>query len=431
MPAKIVVPLAQLLMSISHTIDLMSQKVGSHHNQVAFIALQLAAAMGLSSQERQDILFASALHDIGAFSLQERLDLLDFEADRPLRHSFIGYKLLYPFNPLRNAAELIHYHHVYWKKGAGRYFDGMLVPMGSHVIHLADRIAVLIHSHGNVLQQKESLVKQIAEAGEALFQPDVLAAFSHLAQDDFFWQNAQSPKDLQLMVEQMDIATMELDMDALLDLAHLFSYITDFRSRFTSTHASGVAAVAKVIAELNAFSAQDCQAMKVAGYFHDIGKLAIPVEIIEKPGKLTSQEEYVMKTHAFHSYQILGKVPALKTIKEWSAFHHEKLDGSGYPFCHKSAELSLGTRIMAVADIFTALNEERPYRLGMHPAEVRNILADMAKNNLLDPAVVILVDRYFAEINAVRSAAQEAARRKYTEFIDEVVKGPKLTATKA
>ena len=102
-------------------------------------------------RERQNILIASALHDIGAFSLQDRMDTLQFETKSPHRHGYIGYSLLEGFEPFKEVADLVRYHHVPWENGAGAHFMGAEVPVGSQVIFLADRIATQIDRNEEVL----------------------------------------------------------------------------------------------------------------------------------------------------------------------------------------------------------------------------------------------------------------------------------------
>ena len=95
-----------------------------------------------------------------------------------------------------------------------------------------------------------------------------------------------------------------------------------------------------------------------------------------------------MGRHSVETYQILRHIPGMEAIAEGAAFHHETLNGRGYPFRHKAARLSLGARIVAVADVFQALAQARPYR-GPQPAEeISRVLGYFAANGALDPAVV-------------------------------------------
>jgi HD-GYP domain-containing protein (c-di-GMP phosphodiesterase class II) len=138
--------------------------------------------------------------------------------------------------------------------------------------------------------------------------------------------------------------------------------------------------------------------MEVAGNLHDIGKLAIPNSILEKPGKLTKEEMAVMKSHTYFTYSIINTIGGLQEIAEWAAYHHEKLDNSGYPFRCKEADLSTGARIMMVADIFTALAEDRPYRKGMDKDGVVRVLKEFSDRKQLDSRIVNLLIENYNEI---------------------------------
>ncbi|MDY6856257.1 MAG: HD domain-containing phosphohydrolase [Thermodesulfobacteriota bacterium] len=100
----------------------------------------------------------------------------------------------------------------------------------------------------------------------------------------------------------------------------------------------------------------------------------MPNSILEKLGRLSKEEFAVIKKRTYFTYMVLNSIGGLEHIPEWAAFHHEKLDGSGYPFHINSEKLEIASRLMAVADIFTALPEDRPYRVGMQHDEIKRIL---------------------------------------------------------
>ena len=101
---------------------------------------------------------------------------------------------------------------------------------------------------------------------------------------------------------------------------------------FTFLHSSSVSIVAETIAKYINFSETECKILKVAGLIHDLGKLGIPTEIIEKPVRLTEDEITIIKKHPYLTYRAFEGIDALDTINLWASLHHEKLDGTGYPF---------------------------------------------------------------------------------------------------
>lgn len=216
--------------------------------------------------------------------------------------------------------------------------------------------------------------------------------------------------------KQARAITIDLDLVSLMDFARLFSHIIDFRSRFTATHSSGVAAIAEALAGLVGMSRAEGQLLRVAGYLHDLGKLAIPREILEKPAALTRSEYDLMRSHTFYTYRILETVKGLETLAAWAAYHHERLDGAGYPFHYTDDELSIHARIMAVADVFTAIKEDRPYRVGLDKDSASRLLTKMAKEGGLDQRLVDLLLENQEQLDCVRSMAEETAANAYQAF---------------
>ena len=120
-------------------------------------------------------------------------------------------------------------------------------------------------------------------------------------------------------------------------------------------------------------------------------KIAIGNEILEKPARLTDEEFAKMKNHAGYTYMILSKVDGFEEIRDIAAFHHERLDGSGYPFGKRADELTTLQRIMACADIYQALTEKRPYKDGMDHDKACEILKDMADKNWIDKNITEVI----------------------------------------
>ncbi|MEW6718349.1 MAG: HD domain-containing phosphohydrolase [Chloroflexota bacterium] len=414
------ISLFDLIVSLSNAVDLVSSSIVDHQKRVAYIAFSIGQELGLPKEQQKELVLAGALHDVGALSLRERLDTLRFEFDNPYKHAELGYLLLQKFEPLSNLSLLVRYHHIPWNDGAGQEFEGKQVPMYSHLLHLAYRIEVLINKDQEVLSQVKAISDKINAFSGKLFMPSLVEAFLSLAPKEHFWLDAVSPTIDSILSTNVRLATLELGMEDLLDLTRLFSHIIDFRSRFTSTHSSGVVASAEALARFARFSERECKMMRVAGHLHDLGKLAVPREILDKPAKLTEEEFNVMRSHAFHTYRILEPIRDLEVINAWGSFHHERIDGNGYPFHHKGQDLALGSRIMAVADVFTAITEDRPYREGMSNDKALKVLRQMVEDSALDPYVVSLLENNFDEIGSLRRAAQEASAKEYQEFLHPV-----------
>lgn len=405
------VPLFDVTMCLSNAIDLVSPNLVNHHKQVAYISSSIAAEFGLSKEEQRELLLAGALHDIGAMSLKERLETLKFELNSPHQHAELGYHVLKTYGPFSKIAFLVRYHHVLWSKASEN-----AVPLGSHILHLADRVSVLVDPYQEVLGQVNEICKTISKESGRKFMPDLVNAFIKLSDKESFWLDIVSPTLTSVLNGRAKAISIDLDIKGLTELTKLISRIIDFRSRFTAIHSTGVAATAEKLASLVGLSKLECMMIRIAGYLHDLGKLAIPLEILEKAAGLSDGEFRIIKSHPFYTYRLLEGIEGMATINAWASFHHERLDGRGYPFRQDSKNLLLGSRIIAVADVFTAITEDRPYHKGRSSDQALQILQAMAERSAIDGNLVSILTQNYEEVNSVRIAAQLEATSEYQKF---------------
>lgn len=408
--------LFELIIPIAKAVDIMCPQVASHHMQVAYLSLRIAESLGMSETELHRLVIAGALHDIGAFSMQTRLDILAFEDLNPGQHAQAGYLLLRDFSPLRPMAELIRFHHQPWLHGDGALSQGIRVDRGSHILHLADRVAVLIDRGKPILAQVAAISEKIAANSGSFFVPEQVQAMLSLAKKDYIWLEVISDSIASLLKTRLRRQKMALRGGNLQGFGKLMSRIIDFKSKFTAFHSSGVAAISVALARAAGFSEKELGLLESAAYLHDLGKLAIPSEIIEKKGKLTADEWFIMRSHAYYTHKVLDEIDIFRAINTWASLHQERLDGSGYPFGRKNGEIPLGARIITIADIFTALTEDRPYRSGMGAEEVAEIFSGLVAEKKIDRGLVALLVENFAELNRVRQEAQQRAVKEYADF---------------
>ncbi len=189
----------------------------------------------------------------------------------------------------------------------------------------------------------------------------------------------------------MDGCQVLVSHQELLQVSEMFARIIDGKSPFTHRHSRLVSQIALYLAGKMGFNQKELQDMKVAGLLHDLGKLTVPDEILEKPGKLSQYEFNIMKQHTYYTFQILNLIEGFESINQWASFHHEKLNGSGYPFHLNANDLSPGARIMAVSDIYSALVENRPYRRGLERNDIFKIMGNQVKEEAIDEEIVMLL----------------------------------------
>lgn len=408
----------ELVVCVSEVIDLMSEEIRDHHKRVACGAYQLCLAMGIEGEELRDIVIAAALHDIGGLSLEARkCAALHFEDTNS--HAEKGYKLLSEFALFENVATIVRYHHAKWDYGKGTQIDGAPLQLGSQIILMADRVAVTLTPGINTLNQANHIVEMVQDNEGSVYMPELVEAFVQASQKDAFWLNIMSADYYERIMGKLKKYDILLEDSHLDEMLNLLSNIVDFRSVFTTVHSKGVAAVAQEIAMLMGQSAEDCYLIKVAGLLHDIGKLAIPTEIIEKPGPLSEYERDVIRTHSYFTDKVVSRLSGLEKVRSWAANHHENLNGMGYPFGRAEEELLLGSRIMKVADVFVALTENRPYREGMPADKALKIMQQMVEEGEIDPIVLDVLVKNVVPINTLRAEVEKIAAKKYEDFLNE------------
>ncbi|OPY58086.1 MAG: Cyclic di-GMP phosphodiesterase response regulator RpfG [Pelotomaculum sp. PtaU1.Bin035] len=404
------IDICRMLSTLSLCLDFTSKGIQRHHQRVAHIGLSLGKEIGLTEEENNLIFMASIIHDAGVSTWQEKNKLLNFEVEKPWDHCYKGYEKISKVDILHPVAKIIFTHHDRFDGNNKSGLSGKDVPLISRIVHLADRIEVLLSHETHILKQNNNVTNAIEKNSGQVFDPELVAAFKSLANRESFWLELTSPF---LKHAQTNVCTnpmVNIKENDMRQLAKMFASVIDDKSPFTHKHSQGVASVAMYLATIMGFKNEDVYLIELAGLMHDIGKLSVPDEILEKPGQLTTEEFAIIKQHSFYSYQILKEAGAPSPIPEWSAYHHEKLDGSGYPFHLNASHLQLGSRILAVADVFTALREERPYRPGMSRKNIEGIMNKMVSGTALDKRLVsVLFDNYneFDEIFMSLSAKQD------------------------
>lgn len=402
-----------LIICFTNAFDLVSPELANHHQQVAYLSLRIAEQMNLTSEQKKELMLAGLLHDVGAFSLNERLELIENEPIAVHNHAFRGAKLLKGFSPLSGASKIINYHHIPWNNGEGLHYEGEDIPRSAHILHLADRISASVDQRRDVISQIKDIREKIQADKNTVFMPEAVDAFLKISNQEYIWLDLVYKPLLYTLPQIIAFDVVQLDIDAVIDLTKIFSTIIDFRSPFTANHSAGVAAVAQKIAELIGFSENECKMMLISGYLHDLGKLAVNNEILEKNGKLDDSEFDSIRSHPFYTFRLLQNIKGFETINKWASFHHEKLNGTGYPFHLHGDSLPLGSRIMAVADIFTAITEDRPYRKGMSQNKAETVINSMANSGSICPYVVSVLIDNFEWINDIRKDAQNKASAEY------------------
>ncbi len=173
----------------------------------------------------------------------------------------------------------------------------------------------------------------------------------------------------------------------------------DAKDRYTHGHSTRVAALSRRMAEEAGFSAHDCDQIYFAALLHDVGKIGVPDEIINKEGRLTDAEFEQIKRHPLLGYQILSSIRQSPALSVGAHYHHERYDGKGYPDGLRGEEIPETARIIAVADAYDAMNSTRSYRGQLSPEKTRRELLE-GRGKQFDPKYADILLRLLDERKA-------------------------------
>ena len=362
-----------------------------HGKRVAYISVRMAEYWAIQSDALQDLAICALLHDNALTQyISEELknnsdvDLKeDLSEEKTNLHCIYGEKNISKIPFKTDVSNIILYHHEH-ADGTGPFQKTWQeTPLFARIIHLADMIDIIGNSKDFNEQRWDFICQYLSKNKDRLFDSECVDAFLKAFSKESF----QALRDDSFESKLWEIIPREkqdFDWETCKNVADFFAKIVDYKSPFTSTHSIGVAEKASLFAKYIGFDSINIQKMYLAGALHDIGKMAIGNEILEKPDKLTDDEFSKMKNHAGYTYIILSEVNDFEEIRDWAALHHEKLNGKGYPFGKTADELNEPERIMACIDIYQALTEDRPYKKGLSHEKACDILTDMAQKGFVD-----------------------------------------------
>lgn len=402
-----------LLGALAKALNLINPALENHHERTAYFSYFIGQELGFEKEELHTIVYAALLHDIGSIILEERASLEEIESNAR-EYAHIGARMIRDLPEFEEIADIIEYCQTDWMTlneeailgGSG------CVKCARHaaVIHFGDFLATCLDPDQRILNQVPRICSIAEKCRGSEFMPEAVDALMRIKDLEVIWLDAAHNPSF-LMAFTGDFHQISLQKTA--ELTRLMSRIIDYRSAFTAMHSAGVAASARELARLSGMSEEDCLKMEIAGNLHDVGKLVVPRSILEKNGKLDDEEFNVIREHTYYTRLVLMDIDGFEEIADWAGFHHEKLNGKGYPFHLDRTELDLGSRIMAVADIFSAITEDRPYRKGIPRDMVISVLRENVEREAIDGGLVELLIAHYDEVDAARALQSHEAGKRY------------------
>lgn len=426
------IAMSEVLAALSRALDITEGQPEGHSIRACVVGMRLGRAAGLTEEQLGDLYYALLLKDAGCSSNASRIAALfgsDDQAVKPAmkvvdwdnrarmalatwRHTgrtqslvsrmryFVGIarqenmtRDLIAARCERGAdiarrlgfppatVEAIHSLDEHWNGGgypAG--LRGDAIPLLSRIINIAQTMEVFLARDG------ADATRSILEERRGRWFDPVLASVALDLLDDTDLLRSLREADERVLGAEPGRAR-RIDERGLDDVAAAFAEIIDAKSPFTWKHSTNVAMYAHGLGAQLGQDAAMLTRLRRAGLLHDLGKVGISNRILDKTGPLAPHERQAVEVHPVYTWEILRRVAAFADFARPASLHHEKLDGSGYPWRVGGDDLDLPARILVVADIYEALTASRPYRAGVAPEEALRIL-ERDRGTRLDAAVL-------------------------------------------
>lgn len=422
--------LQEILVALSFALDLTEDAVPGHAIRSCLLAVRLGLYVGLDSIQTCHLYYATLLKDVGCSSNSARMCQIVGGDDRvvkagakltdwtrPLRPQLAAAKLLWKqvlpsASLLKRTARILHIAahqlntsrelielrcdrgaQIVRKLGLGdevafgvrhldEHWDGGGYPMslkGNEIPIISSLMGVSQHLDAFCMDRGPQVaIDTLVERSGRWFDPELCRAAVELHRAGNLWSHclpADPIQDAQSAVLRLFVDTQSplsaIDIDS---ICEAFADVVDAKSPFTYRHSLGVRDAAVAIGNVLGLPEHRMSVLRRSALLHDLGKLGVSNTILDKPGKLTDAEFAVVKGHPTMSAEILNHVDCFREISLIAGEHHEKIDGTGYPYGLTGDALSFESKILAVADIFGALSEDRPYRGPLAPDQIRAIM---------------------------------------------------------
>jgi putative nucleotidyltransferase with HDIG domain len=415
--------MSAVLSGLSAALDITEGHPRGHAARTCLIAMRLAAGLRLSPDESSDLFYAALLKDAGCSSNAARVFemfggpdehatkravwLRDWrKLDQKVRYAFDwvepegdflarmrqflklaaigpgGERELFEIRCARSAAiaralgmseataQAVQSMDEHWDGGghpAG--LRGDRIPVAARVIGLAQVVEIFWGIAG-----PDRALEMAADRRGRWFDPEIVDCLRAIS-SPAMWASLEST-DLNATVAaaEPEEQAIEATSERLDQIATAFAWVIDAKSSFTFEHSDRVSALALAAATQLDFSATGLTRLRRAALLHDIGKLAVPNAILDKPGQLSEQEWAVIRQHPAHTLHVLQRVPVFEELAEDAANHHERVDGKGYFRGLTGDQLTPTAKVLAVADVADALMSARPYRDALPADAVIDIL---------------------------------------------------------
>ncbi len=367
--------LNNFLLSTSFALDLVEKNrcgtVENHSKRVAFLSLRIGEKFGLTPQEMADLCAYSLVHNISLNHINENLK----------EHYELAQEYIKDFPFLCTYQNILKYQQEYYD-GSGVFgLSKEEIPFLSQIISFSHLLDKKFNLSEKDIENRKNIIVFIEKNKNILFKKEIVEAFLDIASSIDFWLDIQNENDiLYYIYGTLYDFTLTPTFEEVLKITSPFAKLVNNDTNFLR--------ICEKMIDFYEFEHKDKQTFLIAASLHNIGKLAIPFEIINKSGVLTENEYEVVKSYPYYTKKILSNLMGFNDISNWACRVQETIDGSGYPFKLSGKDLSLKDRLMAILNVYHSLINKKSYRKAFSHKKAVNILRKNANEGKLDKAIV-------------------------------------------
>ena len=388
-----------------------------HNERTAYLALQVAKEQPMNQRcSLVNLVVLSLFHTLGFFrpdilygETPYSSDIQYFSNEKKIESKYMfSYYYLEFMTPLKNDAQALETFNLPFDENLKKF---LYQTDYKSIIYMCARASDFIRQNPDT-----KLPSDINELAPGYFDPKFADAFNKLNKNNALVEKLNN-SDFYTELEEF-LYRVRFNPDDTQQLLKLLVYFLDFKSTVTLTHSINTSCYALSLGKRLKLSDEDLNTLFTSAIVHDIGKIATPTRILEFPGKLSPEDMGIMRYHVNHTKRILGSVVSRK-IYETASRHHEKLNGQGYPQHLDGSVLTQNQRILTVADITSALTDNRSYKGEFSKEHTLGIITKMKDEGELDPQIVKVLNDNFDEIRAEQKFLQTFLKVDFSNVLKE------------
>lgn len=394
-----------------------NNNIVQHNERTAYLALKLAQAQPMNGRcSITNLVILALFHTLGFFR-QDLLynetpfdsDIQFFGDDKKIESKYMfSYYYLEFMTPLKNDSQAL--------EGFNQPFDETLKKFiyqtdYKSIIYMCARVSDFMAKNPN-----SSFPADVNQLAPGYFDPVFAEAFNSLNKNNALIEEIKTTDYLGQL--EGYLYRLRMKPDDTHQILKLLVYFLDFKSTVTLTHTINTACYALSLGKRQKLGDEDLNVLFTSAIVHDIGKIATPTRILEFPGKLSPEDMGIMRYHVNHTKRILGKIVS-QEIFDTASRHHEKLTGRGYPSQLSAEELNTVQRTLTIADITSALTDNRSYKGEFSKEHTLGIINKMTEDGELDSGIVNILNQNFDDIRREQKYLQTFLKVDFSNVLKE------------